>query len=324
MARDRSTNVIGLLILFALCLSMAGCAYLPADPDYAGPKPLPEKIRASYTYNKYQGHYAEKLLKQTRHYTLKRITFPSNHNILPLPHDINIDYYAVDSAEKVPVILVLPILGGSNSVASSFARYFTRHGFAAAVVHRQKKYKKQEFMKEIGQIMCQIVFDHKQAIDWVETRPELDSSRIGVFGVSMGGIKSALISALDQRVAASIIVMAAGDLPYIIARSNERGIIKRRKIHMAERDLTSEELQRELAEKIQCDPINYAEHIDANKTLMILARFDKAVPYHKGLELKEKIGNPETIYLLSGHYTAIIYISYVKYQSRKFLQKHLQ
>ena len=172
--------------------------------------------------------------------------------------------------------------------------------------------------------MRQIVFDHKQAIDWIESRPELDASRIGVFGVSMGGIKSALISALDQRVASSVIVLAAGDLPYILAQSDEKTIKKQRETILAARDLTAQEFQQELAEKIECDPINYAQYIDANKTLMILARFDSVVPFHKGVKLKEKIGNPETIYLLSGHYSAIIYLPYVKYQSRKFLQKHLQ
>jgi dienelactone hydrolase len=324
MARERLANLTGLSTLFVLWLSMAGCIHLPAEPGYGGPKPLSEETRADYAYRRYQGSYTEKILEQNRHYTLKRISFPSNHIILPQQHDITIDYYAIDAAEKVPVILVLPILGGSNNIASSFARYFTRHGFAAAVVHRQKIYPKQEFLKEIDKLLCQIVFDHKQAIDWVESRPELDASRIGVFGVSMGGIKGALISALDPRIGASVLVLAAGDLPYILARSNDKGIIKRRNALLAEKTLTPEQLQQELTEKIRCDPINYAEHIDADKTLMILARFDAVVPYHKGLELKEKIGNPETILLWSGHYSAIVYIYYVKYQSRKFLQQHLQ
>ena len=180
------------------------------------------------------------------------------------------------------------------------------------------------YLKHTNQIMRQIVFDHKQAIDWIESRPELDASRIGVFGVSMGGIKSALISALDQRIATSVIALAGGDLPYILAHTDERRIKKERDTLLQEKDLTVQELQKELNEKIECDPINYAQYIDASKTLMILAYFDSTVHFHKGKELKEKIGNPETIYLLSGHYSAIIYLPYVKYQARKFLQRQLQ
>lgn len=323
MVRDQLTNYICQLTRIVLCLSMVGCAHFATDPDYSGPQPLPESTKASYAYSKYQGNYANKTLEQNRHYTLKRITFPSNHNILPLQHDITIDYYAINSAGKVPVILVLPILGGGNSIASTFARYFARHGLAAAVVHRQKAYKKPEYMHQINKIMRQIVFDHKQAIDWIETRPELDASRIGVFGVSMGGIKAALISALDQRIAASVMALAAGDIPHILAHSDEKRLKNQRNKILAEKDLTVEEFERELAEKIECDPLNYAEYIDADKTLMVLARFDNVVPYRNGLKLREKIGNPETIYLLSGHYSAILYLPYVKYISRKFLQKHL-
>ncbi len=324
MAKANLTNYLSLLTFIALSLFLAGCTHFSADPDYSGPLAIPEKTQASYAYHKYQGSYTNKLLEKNSHYTLQQITFPSNHNILQLQHDITIDYYAIDSAEKVPVILVLPIHGGSNKIASSFARYFTEYGFATAVVHRQKKYKEMEYMKQINNIMRQIVFDHKQAIDWIESRSELDASRIGVFGVSMGGIKAALISALDKRVTTGVIALAAGDIPYILAHTDKKTIKKDREILLAERKLSVEEFQQELSEKIECDPINYAQYIDADKTLMILARFDSVVPFHKGEELKEKIGNPEAIYLFSGHYSSIIYLPYVKYQSRKFLQRHLQ
>lgn len=324
MTRNRRAKCIWTLILFALSLFLPGCLYFPADPNYIGPKPLPAETLASYAYPRYEGSYTEKILQQETHYTLKRITFPSSHNILSLEHAITIDYYAIDSAEKVPVIMVLPILGGGNSIASSFARYFAEHGFAAIIVHAQKAYKKPEYLTKINTILRQIVFDHKQAIDWIETKPELDAARIGVFGVSMGGIKGALISALDQRVSASVLVLAAGDIAYILAHSNEKGIKKERAILLEKRQLTPEELRQELKEKIKTDPLDFAEYIDARKTLMILARFDRVVPYHKGLELREKIGNPATIALFSGHYSSIVYIYYVKSQARKFLQRHLK
>ena len=318
-------KICHLLLTALLLLVLSSCAHFSAAPDSPEPPPLPEQVEASYAYQKYQGEYNNKILGKNNHYTLRQITFPSNHKILSLQHDITIDYYAVNSAEeKTPIILILPILGGNNNISSTFARYFTKHGFAAAIVHRQNRYKEMGYLKQPNQIMRQIIFDHKQALDWIESRPELDASRIGVFGVSMGGIKGALLSALDQRIATSVIVLAGGDLPYILTHTEEKNIKKEREAILAEKGITIEELQQELSKKIECDPINYAQHIDAGKTLMILAVFDNTVAFHKGVELKEKIGDPETIYLLSGHYSAIIYLPYVKYQARKFLQKHLQ
>jgi hypothetical protein len=43
----------------------------------------------------------------------------------------------------------------------------------------------------------------------------------------------------------------------------------------------------------------------------------------KGRELREKIGNPEAIYLFSGHYTAALFKNYIKHQARKFFERML-
>lgn len=324
MERVRLKNLINTLFIFMLLFFVSGCAYFSADTDYLPPPALPEAIKASYAHHKYQGDYKTKLLGKNNHYTLQQISFPSGHDTLQLQHQITIDYYALNSAEKVPIILVLPIFGGNNSISSIFARYFARHGFAAAIVHRQNKYKEIGYLTHPNQIMRQIILDHKQALDWIESRPELDSTRIGVFGVSMGGIKSALLSALDQRVAASVIALAGGDLAYILAHTDENKISNERKALLAKKNISVQELQQALSAAIECDPLNYGQYIDAGKTLMILAVFDRTVAFHKGVALQKKIGNPDTIYLLSGHYSAIIYLPYVKYQARKFLQRKLQ
>jgi len=324
MARGCMPYGLCRISLYLLGLLLAGCIHLPAEPGYAGPKVLPETTRESYAYRKYPGPYLEEVLQQNADYTFKRISFPSRHNILPLPHDIRIDYYAIDAEGRVPVVLILPIFGGGKDIIAGFADYFARHGFAAAIVHRQKEYKKPENLLRINEVMRQTVFDQKQAIDWIETRPELDATKIAVFGISMGGIKGALISALDERVAATVIALGAGDIPYILAHTSEKGVKKRRKILLAQESLSLAEFERQLTEKMECDPLNYAEYIDARRTLMVLALFDRVVFYRKGVELKEKIGNPETIYLFSGHYSAILYRYYVRYQARKFLERQLR
>lgn len=307
-----------------IALILTGCAHFSVDSDYIAPAALSNETQTSYHYPKYRGSYSESIIEANSYYTLKNISFPSQHNTLLLQHNISIDYYAINSEEKAPIILVLPIFGGSNEVAIHFANYFSKNGFSTAIVHRQNSYKNMQYMDQTENIMQQIIFDHKQAIDWIETREELDARKIGVFGVSMGGIKSALISAIDPRVNATVIALAAGDLPYLLAQSSDNRISKDREKLLIKDKIDEAQLEQRLSKTIECDPINYAEHIDANKTLMILALFDTVIPFRKGLELKEKIGNPETIYLFSGHYSALLYLPYVQYQSRKFLEKNLQ
>jgi hypothetical protein len=118
-----------------------------------------------------------------------------------------------------------------------------------------------------------------------------------------------------------VLPILGGDIPYLLTYSNEPGIARRRAEYLSEHQLTLADLQAELTRKITCDPLHFAEYIDAGKVLMVLALFDETVPFEKGRELKEKMGDPATIYLFSGHYTSILFKNYIKYKSRKFFER---
>lgn len=309
-----------LLPLLTLGLALAGCVRVAADSAYPGPQPLPEALQAEFAYERLSATVSEAVLEEGPTYTKKRINLPSGHNILPGAHDIVIDYYQLKGEGKRPVVMVLPILGGGNAVAESFARYFAKHGFAVTLVHRQKKNHFADDLENADAKLRQIVFDHRQAIDWIESRPELDAGRIGVFGISMGGIKGALLHAIDQRIGASVLALVGGDLPSILTHSKDRAIAKRRAAYLQKHQLTPAQMQEQLAREIGNDPLYLAPHIDADQVLLILALFDGTIPLTQGLELREAMGTPETIFLFSGHYSAVLFKNYVKYRARTFFE----
>ena len=49
------------------------------------------------------------------------------------------------------------------------------------------------------------VFDVMRAIDWIETRPELDAKRIGCVGISGGGTCTLFSAALEPRIRAALV-----------------------------------------------------------------------------------------------------------------------
>src|ERR1051326_120915 len=52
-----------------------------------------------------------------------------------------------------------------------------------------------------GQLLWgMMLFDEYQAVSYLRSRPEVDSARIGTFGLSMGSLKSWWLTALDPRV----------------------------------------------------------------------------------------------------------------------------
>jgi len=308
-----------------LIAHLTGCAYhRHFEAVYAGPEPVPESISRIYMYSKYEGPYKTETLECHETYEIEKISFNTTQGPLNESHQITMTYYKRRQPGKTPVVVVLPILGGRYRIAGSFAGHFAESGYAALLVHRQKSYKENLGMENVDQTLKQIVIDHKLVLDWVETRPELDAERIGVFGVSMGSIKASLLTALDDRVSAAILGLVAGDMPYVLAYSSEPGIKKKRNAYMKAYQMTQHALYQTLKDRVDCDPMNYAKYLNAEAVMMILARFDTVMPYRKGLELWEKAGKPEKITILSGHVTAYPMIPYIKEMAMEFYKKQFE
>lgn len=49
------------------------------------------------------------------------------------------------------------------------------------------------------------VIEHRRAMDYLETRPEVDATRIGALGLSMGGMITLALASMDPRVKAAVV-----------------------------------------------------------------------------------------------------------------------
>lgn len=67
------------------------------------------------------------------------------------------------------------------------------------------------------------VWNAMRALDWLETRPEIDSSRMGVTGISGGGVMTQYLAALDERVAAA----APSCSTYTLGSQAAMGLVQR-------------------------------------------------------------------------------------------------
>ena len=299
-----------------------GCCHLQLKSNSNVPKTLPAALRETFAHSKRAlVTYRQTELKVRAKYSIWRFEIPAPPAFGQTNRTIVFDYYGRRGGKPTPVIMVLPIAGGSYGLERHFASYFARHGLAAVIVHRQKLSRDFQRIEDINRLLTQTVLEHQQVIDWIEAQPELDAARIGIFGVSMGAIKGALLTPLDERVKVAVLGLVGGDLPYILTRTTESGIAKRRMALLREQHRSLSELEQELKQTITCDPNNLAPYVDAKKVLLVLAAFDTVVPIKKGRELRAKMGNPETIILPAGHYTALVFLPYVQRQALGFIQK---
>lgn len=230
---------------------------------------------------------------------------------------------------KTPVVVILPIFGGDEyRLECYFARYFAQRGLVALVVEREK----QEMIadeKEVNLMLCRSVHKTISVLDWIQTQPELDADRIAIFGISMGGITATLVAAVDQRIKAAVLALVGGDLPYIIRHCQDGawrgdGIIARRADYLKEKRITPDVFEERLRGSIVWEPLIFAPRIDQKKVFLILALFDRIVHFKKGLQLRRAMGEPaKTIFLISGHYTAMAYLPYVRRAAYRFLKRKL-
>ncbi|MFW6060119.1 MAG: alpha/beta hydrolase family protein, partial [Phycisphaeraceae bacterium] len=64
--------------------------------------------------------------------------------------------------------------------------------------------------------------DNRRALDWFEQMPEVDGSRLGAYGHSVGAYQCHELAAFDPRVRASVRVCWAGDFTRMLHRSGPR------------------------------------------------------------------------------------------------------
>lgn len=288
--------------LFSLLLTTS-CAVSGISKSYPGPTPRPEYIDKYYDQSGLFISAQEEILSEEEdEITLKRITIETQ-----IGRTV-IDYHQ----RKTPhdeLIFVLPILGGANDIADYFAEYFANKGYDTAVVHRDSEFKKPENLPILEDLFRNNVVRDRIAIDYFEQH--YNKKRFGTFGISRGAINAATTAGIDPRLEANVLALGATELINVLSKSSDTSIVRFRERAMQTNNFTDEDLRKLLVDKLYTSPDAVAHHLDAKKTLLFLALFDKTVPFFYGFMLKEQIGNPETVYLFADHFTALLYTQFI-------------
>jgi dienelactone hydrolase len=311
----------GLVVSVAL---FACTTYVPLSRDYAGPDALPADGPAAVTA--FEGPptvTGDIEARERAHFVVRQMSLPSS---VDSSQSIDFEYYDVEGDQRTPVVMLLPVFNGQLAIPRFFARYFANQGWAAVVAVRGRD--PLEALVEPAKTVQSNLQDYGRILDWIEHEPELDATRIGVFGVSLGAMDAVMLTALDQRVNSLVIAMAGGDLSYLLANTNYRRVV-RTIDDLAESLGTSRaELGAKLDAEIKMDPLALAPYVDAERVLMIITRTDAIIPFEAQQELRATMGSPETLYLVTGHRTSVLLFPKVRsaafeFFERQFAERHV-
>lgn len=107
-------------------------------------------------------------------------------------------------------------------------------------------------------IIVQSVFDLRRAVDFLETRIELDHKRIGYYGISLGGITGTIFSGAENRIKVPVVALAGGQLNLLYK----------------EDAMTTK--AKEFVSIIE--PLNFVQQISPRPFLMLNAANDEVIP----------------------------------------------
>jgi len=253
-------------------------------------------------------------------YRLERVLLPprlpADMHDIPLAHDpIELLHFhpAGTHASPRPLILMSPILGNTVFLVDSFARDLARCGFHAVIVQRKElAFHPQHSLRQAEGEVRLLVLRSRQALDFLVQREDVDASALGTFGISAGGIVSSMVAGADRRLRAHLWMFAGGPLADVMIDTAEDRYRSYAREILSTSTMTREGLRRRLGGILKTDPLLLARHVDRDQVLLILARFDRSVPYRHGLSLWQALGRPERIICPFGHYTSFVMLPWLR------------
>ena len=245
--------------------------------------------------------------------------WPKN-NVLPAEY-----FVPAERSGKVSAVIFLDIKAGNAIVPRALARAAARRGMAALYVpmpgygaRRPPGDAYQRALDDDQQLVVesirQTVMDVRRAKAVPASRPEVDAERVGICGVSLGGIMAALAAGVDGGFDRVVLILAGGDIAKIAFGENR----ETRRLRAA---LSAKGFDPASAATLfaSVEPLNFAARIGPGRCLMINALDDEIIPRATTDALRAAIGNPPVLWLPAGHYSAVTHFLTMQQRAMDFL-----
>ena len=96
---------------------------------------------------------------------------------------------------------------------------------------RRGDLKEQIKAKGLTQVWGEYAFDLMCTLDYLQSRPEVQAQRIGMLGLSMGGMETLLVAALDRRVQVAVSVAGQVDWEAIFTAGTWKQLLRGMDLH---------------------------------------------------------------------------------------------
>lgn len=294
--------------ILVLCCGLIGpgsgtsrCRATPSTTETATPNAVPVsaaefgRLRALYAHNAGQSLDVRSVRRERRpEYSTEYLTLRGARGArvpayIVLPR-------AARAARPAPGIVLLHGLGGSAEEMLPIGSYLAFMGYATVIPeivgHGARRDAANPLFRgdavRLREGLIESVQDVRRALDVFAARREVDERRIGLVGLSLGAILGAITTAVDARIATSVLVVGGADWRLLLAGSGSDGA------HLSTAsDLTVLEA---------VDPKTFVGHIAPRPVLMLNGRRDTVIPVDAARTLFAAAREPKKqIWFDAGH-----------------------
>ncbi|MCC6531891.1 MAG: alpha/beta hydrolase [Burkholderiales bacterium] len=199
-------------------------------------------------------------------------------------------FQPVPGVEKAPCVLLVPGMDTIKEyMPSPYHNQFRRRGMATLTIDGPGQ--GESNIRETWVTLDNFERAGSAAIDWLETRPEVDAKRIGLYGWSMGSYWAPRIAAHDARVKAMVGAMGVYEQKDTIFKHGKPAY---RANYMYMSNVHDEQAFDDMIAHMTLSPL--AENIHC-PTLLVMGEFDELCPLEDGERLFERLKCPKELWV---------------------------
>lgn len=211
--------------------------------------------------------------------------------------------------KNAPVVFILPTIIAESAVERRLANRFCKNGINAFILDVVKDTTPEEELPNLNahdESYVRALAGVRKVISNLKKDPTLAES-YGLMGLSLGGIQAAFIAGSEPLIKASVVVVGAGNVPSILAYSDQKIVAKQRVERFKLFNIPDQKAYATtLKPLIPNDPINVALNVLPGSMYMFIALNDKTVPTKYQQELRSKISQPLVYEIRTNHVGAVI------------------
>lgn len=262
--------------------------------------PGPDALKAVYDYDISAALDVEVIsVEEAAIFTVEKLRFSGMHG-----ERVPATLILPGGTERPPCVLFLHGLGGDRGQAQLVATLLIPQGIAVlaidAAMHGDRAVAGVNFADVGAELaaldgpLVQTVVDNRRAIDYIESREDIDADRIVLIGASMGGILGSIVAAVDERIDAALLLVAGGGWAAILNESDHPAAERLRASGMGEAEALA-----------YVEPTHFIGHLSPRPLLMINGTEDQIIPRSSAEALYEAAGEPKQIRWYEGGHTDV-------------------